>query len=568
MIDAVTQANIDAWLQDAYDEKTKESIRDLLTNHPEEALNAFYTRLSFGTGGLRGIVGVGTNRMNRYTVMSATQGLANYLLKSVSPEKQSVIIGYDSRTHSEEFARETAQVLAANGLRVHLFRHLRPTPLVSYGVRKLGCGAGVVITASHNPPSYNGYKVYWSDGGQLVPPQDKELIREINAIRKLGQIRQGDISHPHISWIDQELDEEYLREMDALQGYPKENKDSGKRLKIVYTPLHGTGITLVPTLLDRWGFTNLHLVPSQSKPDGLFPTVEQPNPEERAALKQGVDLLTLVEGDLLLATDPDADRVGVVVMHHGKAVVMDGNQIASLCLEHVARTLTKQGRLPARPACVKTIVTTEMLRTIAQAYGVACVDVLTGFKWIAAKIHEWEQEKAEKEGMSFIFGGEESYGYLLGTAVRDKDAVIACALIAEMALWGKLRGKTLIDLLHDLYRKYGIYREQLLTVNYPETKEGRERMVKALDKLKAHPPHHLGKAIVISSDFPAPDVFRYRLDSGSWVVVRPSGTEPKVKVYGGTSQAVFSFIEEGIRACEEKVHAMLETVVQLLTGPV
>ncbi len=562
MFDANTQANIDAWLNDAYDETTKEAIRELVKNSPQDALNSFYANLSFGTGGLRGIVGPGTNRMNRYTVMTATQGLANYLLKSVAREKQSVIIGYDSRTHSQTFAQEAAQVLAANGIQVHLFRHLRPTPLVSYGVRKLNCGAGIVITASHNPACYNGYKVYWADGGQLVPPQDQELTAEIHAIDHLAQIKQSSLTHPLIYWIDQELDEEYLRDMDALQSYAQDTRNNGKQLKIVYTPLHGTGITLVPKILERWGFTQVQLVASQATPDGLFATVEQPNPEERAALKRGIDLLTLVEGDLLLATDPDADRVGVVVRHEGKPVVLDGNQIASLCLEHVAQSLTRQGRLPPRPACIRTIVTTEMLHTIAQAYGITCVAVLTGFKWIAATIHSWEQEK---DGMNFIFGGEESCGYLVGTMARDKDAVIACAVIAEIALRGKLKGKTLVDMLHDLYRKYGIHREQILSVKYPETKEGRAQMAQAMEKLKANPPRRLGKATVVATDFSNPDVFHFRLDNGSWVVVRPSGTEPKVKVYGGASQAVFSFVEEGVRACEEKVHAMLEAVVQLLT---
>lgn len=562
MIDAYTQANIDSWLNGAYDDETKEAIRLLIKTDPKEAVNAFYTRLSFGTGGLRGIVGVGTNRMNRYTVMTATQGLANYILKRLPTNLHKVIIGYDSRIHSSAFAFETAQVLAANGIHVHLFRQLRPTPLVSYGLRKLHCGAGIVITASHNPPSYNGYKMYWTDGGQLVPPHDREIIAEINQLTDLSQIRQGPLDSPLVSWIDMELDEDYLRDMDSLQGYPKDNHEQGKQLKVVYTPLHGTGITLVPKILERWGFSTVHLVPSQAQPNGQFPTVAQPNPEDRAALREGTDLLTLVEGDILLATDPDADRVGIVVMHNGKPEIMDGNQIASLMLEHVAQSLTKQGRFPVRAACVKTIVTTEMLRTIAQAYGITCVDVLTGFKWIAAAIDQWEKKP---DGMNFIFGGEESYGYLVGTMTRDKDAVISCALICEIALHGKLRGKTMVDMLHDLYRKYGIYREQLLSVSYPETKEGRGQMVRAMEKLKTDPPRRLGKELVVSTDFPAPDVFRFRLENGGWVVVRPSGTEPKVKVYGGASQAVFSFVQEGIRACEEKVHTMLESVVYVLT---
>lgn len=562
MFDPQTQTNIDSWLNNAYDEETKDAVRLLIKTNPQEALNAFYTRLSFGTGGLRGIVGVGSNRMNRYTVMTATQGLANYILKHLPPAQQKVLIGYDSRIHSAAFAFETAQVLAANGIHVQLFRHLRPTPLISYGVRKLQCGAGVVITASHNPPSYNGYKVYWTDGGQLAPPQDQEIMAEINGLNDLSRIQQGPLESPLITWIDTELDTDYLNDMDSLQGYPKDNHEQGKQLKIVYTPLHGAGITLVPKILERWGFSNIHLVPTQAAPDGHFPTVEQPNPEERAALKHGIDLLTLVNGDILLATDPDADRMGIVVMHRGKPERMDGNQIASLCLEHVARSLSKQGRLPPRAACIKTFVTTEMLRTIAQAFGIACIDVPTGFKWIAATIHQWE---TEAEGMNFLFGGEESFGYLLGTMVRDKDAVISCALICEVALHAKLQGKTLVDLLHDLYRKYGIYREQLLSVKYPETKEGREQMAQAIAKLKTTPPKRLGKAIILTTDYPAPDMIRFRLDSGGWVVVRPSGTEPKVKVYGGASQAVFSFIEDGIRTCEEKVHTMLEAIIHLLT---
>lgn len=390
--DPQTQHNIDQWLQGRYGEKTKQQVRALIRDDPQGAIDAFYTTLSFGTGGLRGIVGVGTNRMNPYTVMTATQGLANYLKQQVLGVP-SVLIGYDSRLESPQFAHEAAQVLAANGINVYLYRHLRPTPLVSFGCRARHCSAAIMITASHNPPYYNGYKVYWSDGGQVLPPHDQGIIDEVNRIGSLEEIRTGPLTSSLIQWIDEEIDEEYLRVTDSLPLYAEQNHTKGAELKVVYSNLHGTGITMVPKILTRWGFTNVTFVKAQQEPDGAFPTVKSANPEERAALQLGIDTLLACNGDILMATDPDADRVGVAVRHGGDVQLLTGNQVAAICLEHICAGMEFQPRRPARPACVKTIVTTPLFRAIADHHDVACFDVLPGFKYISAKIHEWELEK-------------------------------------------------------------------------------------------------------------------------------------------------------------------------------
>ncbi len=585
VFDATTQRNIDAWLEGDYDEATKAEIRRLVEEKPEDAVNAFYTHLTFGTGGLRGVMGVGTNRMNRYTVMAATQGLANYLAQHPKDSGQhSVFIGYDCRHYSRNFAEEAAKVLAGNGIEVYIFDELRPTPIVSFGCRARGCSAAIVITASHNPPEYNGYKVYFDDGGQIVPPHDIGIIQEVNKISSLSQIHTAELKSPLIHWVDGEIDEEYLAAIRPLQHYREENAEYGKELKVVYSSLHGAGITVVPKALEDWGFTNYIVVQEQSQPDGSFPSVKSPNPEERSALKIGIETLNKVYGDILIATDPDADRLAVAVRHRDHVELLSGNQVACICLEHILRALSAQKRLPEKAAFIKTIVTTELFRVIAEAYGKRCFDVLTGFKYIAQMIHQWEQAQ---DGLQYIFGAEESYGFLLGTSVRDKDAVSAALLVCEVALRAKRQGKTLVDLLHHLYQKYGVYREKLTSIFYGDGKENHAKMVKAMANLRAKPPKAIhGVKVIAVEDYlastytdlrtgqsdpihlPKSDVFRFNLDDGSKVVVRPSGTEPKIKLYGGVSRPSLSQQHDQVIAtCDALASDLLEAVVKVLTMP-
>ncbi len=455
--DLVTQKNINLWLDGQYDDTTKSEIRRLLKEDPQQLIDAFYTNLTFGTGGLRGLMGIGSNRMNVYTIGATTQGLANYILKQPKDQDKeyAVFIGYDSRHHSREFAEETAKVLAGNNIRVYLFKDIRPTPLVSYATRYKKCMAGVMITASHNTAAYNGYKVYWSDGGQVVPPHDQGIIAEAIKITDPTMVKKvASLSHPLIHEIDTEVDDAYIRDVSSLQNYPQINKKEGHLLKIVYSSLHGTGITMVPKTLKAWGFPEPIYVKPQIIPDGSFPTVKAPNPEYLETLKMGIDLMSETGSDLFIATDPDADRMGVAIQHQGQVVVLNGNQTLSICLEHICESFSSQKRLPLKAAFVKSIVTTELFQTICDAYNRPCFNVLTGFKFIAEKIDEWE---TLPDSYQYIFGGEESYGSLLSTYARDKDAILASALVAEIALQAKLQGKTLVDKLHDLYYKYGLY---------------------------------------------------------------------------------------------------------------
>ncbi|MBA2369217.1 MAG: phospho-sugar mutase [Candidatus Protochlamydia sp.] len=574
--DLTTQKNVDLWLNGQYDPETKDTIKKLLRDNPKEVIDAFFSNLTFGTGGLRGMMGVGTNRMNSYTVRAATQGLANYIIKQPQEADKShaVAIGYDSRFQSRQFAEETAKVLAGNGIRVFLFKDIRPTPLVSYACRYKHCLAAIMITASHNPPEYNGYKVYWSDGGQLVPPHDNGVIAEATKITDPSMVKSVDaLSHPLIEEVEAEIDEAYLKDINTLQHYPEINRQKGNLLKIVYTSLHGTGITLVPPALKMWGFTNLSFVENQIIPDGSFPTVHSPNPEERAAMQLGIDAMLQFQSDLLIATDPDADRMGVAVLHQGNAILLNGNQINVILLAHVCEALSNQNKLPEKAAFIKTIGTTELFKAICDSYQRPSFNVLTGFKYIAEKIREWE---IQPEGYQFIFGGEESYGYLLGTFSRDKDAVLCSALICEAALQAKLQNKSLIDKLYDLYQKYGIYQEKLLSLNFGETKEGKEQMALEMQKLRSsHLKEIAGIPVAAIEDYevstkyelksgktepihlPFSDVLLYWLEDGSKVMVRPSGTEPKVKIYCGLVQKQFNTIPEGIDICQKRCEDIL-----------
>ncbi|MCB1112059.1 MAG: phospho-sugar mutase [Chlamydiales bacterium] len=579
MIDNQTQANIDRWLRGNYDEETKAAIRKMLEEDPQAAVDAFYTSLTFGTGGLRGISGIGTNRINTYTVRSATQGLANYVLKQpATASGHFFVVGYDSRSNSRLFAEESAKVLAGNGIKVFLFKNLRPTPLVSFACRYLQCTGGVMITASHNPPRYNGYKVYWSDGGQVLPPHDQGIIEEVNKIDDPGQVKSLEsLDSPLIVEIGEEIDEAYFNAVTKRQLCPDENISHGSELYVVYSNLHGTGITLIPELLKRWGFTHVDFVEEQKEPDGSFPTVKYPNPEERAALELGIAQLKFSGADLLVATDPDADRVGVVVSHHGDVHLLSGNQVACLCVDHICQAMQDNGSLTKECSFVKTVVTSELFRVIVESYGAQCFDTLTGFKYIAQLIKEWEDTRAENV---FVFGGEESYGYLLGDQTRDKDAVISTALICEMALKAKREGMTLVDKLHNLFNKYGTYVERLHSVKFSETKEGRDKMAVGVQRLIDSPPKKIaginvkrlydysknvcidvdsGDEIVV--DLPKTSLMMFVCEDDSRVMVRPSGTEPKIKIYCG----VCSDDEDAITLCQEKADRLISGISGFLT---
>ena len=557
------QKKIDIWLSDDYDQKTRNETVRLQKEDPEALQDAFYRDLSFGTGGLRGIMGVGTNRMNRYTVGTATQGLANYLKKVWKDEPISVVISYDSRLNSREFAHVSSEVLSANHIQVFLFENVRPTPVLSFAVRHLHCQAGIMITASHNPKEYNGYKVYWQDGGQLVPPHDENVIKEAGKITSVKMVN-WEACPELIAEVDPRTDEAYLERVCALGIQPDTETSAGK-IKIVYTPLHGTGITMVPEALRRFGFSKVTVVPEQAQPDGNFPTVKSPNPEEKTALEMALALARKQKADLVLATDPDSDRVGIAVRDaKGEMQLLNGNQTGSLLCYYLLSQYQAAGKLNEDCMVVKTIVTTDLIRRIALDYNVACEEVLTGFKYIAEKIREKEGSK------TFLFGGEESYGYLIGDFVRDKDAVSACCLIAEMAAYYLKRGKRLTDVLDELHRRYGYFREKLYSAT--ETgKEGVAKIRKTMENLRHNPPKTLGgKAVMIMNDYksgrsfsfwhdrndridlPCSDVLQFIMTDNSKVTVRPSGTEPKIKYY-------FSAVEVDARnAGREEMEQKLE----------
>jgi phosphoglucomutase/phosphomannomutase len=523
------EKRVEEWLGGPFDAGTKAEIRRLQKEDPKELNAAFFKDLSFGTGGMRGIMGIGTNRMNVYTVQMATQGLANYINQQ-SARAGSVFIGYDVRHHSREFAEEAANVFAGNGIRALLSREITPAPLVSFACRHYGCSAAIMITASHNPPQYNGYKVYWRDGAQVVPPHDEGIMAEVAKIKSPDQVKRKD----DYEEIDGAIDDIYLAELKKLQMLP----DLGKvPLKIIYTNLHGTGIRLIPKALRSWGYTHLSYVEKQRPLDGQFPFAPSPNPEEEKALQLGTEQLAREKGDLLIATDPDADRMGVVA--HGTRLT--GNQIACLCLHHICTTLTAKGQFPANAAFIKTIVTTELFKIIAESFGGACIDVLTGFKYIAEQIGIWENSFGAYQ---YLFGAEESYGYLLGTFVRDKDAISAACLIAEVAALAKKQNITLIDRLHQIYRKYGLHRESLINLAFSDTPAGMDQMRALMHRLRAHPPAQIaGQPVTLLEDYlhghnnlPPSDVLRFWLSDNSKLIIRPSGTEPKIKIYAEVQQ--------------------------------
>ncbi|NNM42985.1 MAG: phospho-sugar mutase [Chlamydiae bacterium] len=573
-MDAEIQKRVQTWLDGPYDMETKEKISLLLKEDPKQLVDAFYTDLSFGTAGLRGIMGVGTNRMNEYIVEMTTQGLSNYLLQKKKSEPIHVVIGFDSRSNSSLFAEKTASVLAANGITAYLLNEIRPTPFVSFICREKKCTAAIMITASHNPPEYNGYKVYWSDGAQVVPPHDVGIINEVRKITSMQQVKMAASTSPFIERIGDEWDEEYIKAISTLQNYPEECKSKGFQLRIVYTSLHGTGITLAPRALRKWGFTSIDLVADQVIPDGNFPTVHFPNPELKPALEKGVQVLKEIRADILLATDPDADRIGVVTLEKGEPVYFTGNEIASICVEYLCDTLTKLKKVPSRGAFITTIVTTELLKKIASSYGIACFEVLTGFKYIGEMIHSWDNSET---GYHFIFGAEESCGYLLGSFARDKDAVVSACLLSEIALHCKLQNMTFSDYLARIYKKYGVYKEKQLSMSFSPGKEGEEEISSIMHHLREHlPTEFAGKKVFAIEDYqkstryilqsskeehlhlPVSDVLVFIFEDQSKLVIRPSGTEPKVKFYGSSQLPSKGNLEEEKKECERLVDDLLK----------
>ena len=560
------------WLDSNIDAEAKQQINNWISeNKEEELVEAFYKDLEFGTGGLRGIMGTGSNRMNKYTVGMATQGLANYLRKTYPNEDISVAIAHDCRNNSRFFAETTAAVFSANGIKVFFFEALRPTPELSFAIRELGCKSGVVLTASHNPKEYNGYKAYWNDGAQLVPPHDKNVIAEVAKIRSIDEVK-FEKNDSLIQIIGREMDEKYLNKIASLSVSPDAIK-AQHDLKIVFTPIHGTGITLVPEALKQIGFTNVHVVEEQSEPNGNFPTVVYPNPEEAEALSMALDKARELDADLLMGTDPDSDRVGIAVKNQsGKWELLNGNQTGSLLIYYLLEAWKQKNKLNGNQYIVKTIVTTDLIDRIAEGYGVESYDTLTGFKWIASVIKELEGKK------EFIAGGEESYGYLIGDFVRDKDAIASCALIAELAAFAKNNGKTVYDMLLEMYQRFGFYQEKLISVK-KEGKKGAEEIQRMMAELRSNPPEQIaGSKLVKIIDyqegtsqnlssgntekiaFPKSNVLQYFTEDGSKISARPSGTEPKIKFYisVNTNLSTSSEYEQKQKELEQKVARLVE----------
>ena len=540
-MDTAIRAKIDTWLNGSFDDETKKYLNDALENNPQDLVEGFYKNLEFGTGGLRGIMGVGTNRMNKYTVGMATQGYSNYL-KQVFGEGQSVAIAHDSRNNSRYFAETTASVLAANGFTVYLFESLRPTPELSFAIRYLGCKGGVVLTASHNPKEYNGYKAYWEDGAQLVPPHDKNVIAEVEKIKDVSDVKWSG-NEENIRLIGEDIDNAYLDMVKGLSVYP-EVCQKQHDLGIVFTSLHGTGIKLVPAALSKFGFTNVHIVPEQAEPDGDFPTVKSPNPEEKDAMNIGLQQARERDADILLGTDPDADRVGIGIKdNEGNWVLMNGNQTAVLAFNYLMEARKLSGVAKPNDMVIKTIVTSDLINRLARAYDVQCYDVLTGFKYISEMI----REKSGQE--NYVIGGEESYGLMIGDQVRDKDAVSAVALLCEMAAFEKNNGRSLFEKLLDLYVDHGCFQEHLISIT-KKGMNGQKEIAEMMEKYRNNPPHELGGVKVeklldyerqegknlltgetFAIDLPKSNVLQFKLQDGSKVSARPSGTEPKIKFY-------------------------------------
>ena len=576
LLDKDTQARIDSWLSSEYDKDTVSQVQKLVDNKEEtELLDSFYKELEFGTGGLRGIMGVGSNRMNKYTIGKATQGLANYLKKQFPNQLIKVAVSYDSRNNSQSFGHLVADVFSANGIHVFLFKELRPTPVLSFAVRHFDCQSGVMLTASHNPKEYNGYKAYWNDGGQLVAPHDKNVITEVNTIQSVDEIK-FDRVEANITLVGEELDEIYIQANQRLSIHP-EAVEAQKDLKIVFSPIHGTGITLVPKMLEAWGFTHVSVVKEQAKPDGNFPTVVYPNPEEEDAMSMAMKFGQELKADVIMATDPDADRVGVAIPNDkGEYQLINGNQIGSLLAYYVLSSKKDKGELKENDYIVKTIVTTNLIADIGDDLGVQTYETLTGFKYIGELI-------TKKQGKgTYLVGGEESYGYLVGELVRDKDAVNSCAFIAEMTAYFKSQGKTVFQVLTELYVKYGFYKEKLISLT-KKGKAGADEIKQMMVDLRKNAPKTLGGIAVkeirdyenqvsnnlisgetTAIDLPKSDVLQFITVDGDVISARPSGTEPKIKFYCSVKESFMDKSQyEAIQAkLEQKVENIMADIVK------
>ena len=568
-MDAAIQVKVDKWLSGNFDQATKDEIKKLQADNPAELADAFYKNLEFGTGGLRGLMGVGTNRMNKYTVGMATQGYANYL-KQCFPDGVSVAIAHDSRNNSRFFAETTANVFAANGVKVYLFEALRPTPELSFAIRTLKCQGGVVCTASHNPKEYNGYKAYWNDGSQLVPPHDKNVIKEVDKIASVDDVKWSG-GEANITIIGKEMDAQYIDMVKGLSVYP-EVIAKHSDLKIVYTPIHGTGITLLPDVLKKFGFNNVHIVKEQSVPDGNFPTVAYPNPEESEAMSYGLKLAEELDADILSGTDPDADRIAIGVKDsNGKWVLMNGNQTAVLAFNYLIEARKAKGVAQANDMVITTIVTTPMIDAIAARNRVACYRVLTGFKWIAELI----RQKEGKE--NYIIGGEESFGLMIGDKIRDKDGISAVALLCEMAAYEKEKGRSLYEKMIDLYVEYGFYKEHLISIT-KKGMDGQQQIAAMMEAYRNNPPKEInGSAVVMLRDYelqieknlltgeewklelPKSNVLQFVLDDMTSISARPSGTEPKIKFYFSVNTELKSAaeFEQVNQQLDEKIKAVI-----------
>lgn len=567
-----TLNTINTWLNGNYDQNTKQEIQTLLDNEATtELTDSFYKSLEFGTGGLRGIMGAGSNRINKYTIGTATQGLANYLNKKYKGEKMSVAIAHDSRNNSDVFAKITADVFSANGIHVYFFKELRPTPELSFTIRHLGCKSGVMLTASHNPKEYNGYKAYGEDGGQFTAPDDQMVMDEVAAVKSIDEVKFDRIDS-NIEMIGEEIDQLYLTQITELSVSPEAIKREHD-LKIVFSPIHGTGITLVPQALASFGFTNVNIVEEQSKPDGNFPTVVYPNPEEKEALTLALKKAEAIDADLVLATDPDADRVGIAVKNNdSEFVLLNGNQTGSLIINYILTAWEERGKLTGNEYVISTIVTTSLIKAICDAKGVEYFNTLTGFKWIGQVMTQLQGKK------TFIAGGEESYGYLIGDLVRDKDAVISCAFIAEMTAYYKDKGSSLYQAMIDMYVTYGMYKEDLVSIT-KKGKSGAEEIKAMMNTFRNNPPAKLGGSTVVTLKdyelnketdikagtsaalgFPKSDVLQFFTEDGSIISARPSGTEPKIKFYCSVNTPLAK--AEDFKETEQKLAEKIKTIME------
>ena len=588
-LDSKIKSQADYWASaEVFDADTRKEIKDLIDkNDDAEITERFYRDLEFGTGGLRGILGAGTSRMNVYNIRKASFALASYIREACGDSGSKIAISYDSRRYSREFAQATAEVMAGCGIKAFITKELRPVPMLSYMVRHFGCNAGVCVTASHNPPEYNGFKVYWETGGQVVPPHDGSIISKYKSITSYEEVQympfaEG-VAKEMIIEVGDDLDKPYFEKVSELSF----NRNGRDDFKIVYSPLHGTGGMPVTRALESFGFKDVVVVPEQSKPDGNFPTVKSPNPEDRSALEMSVQLGQKLNADLVLATDPDADRIGMAVLENGEYKFFNGNQIGSLLVDYVLRAMQESNSLPENPLVIKTIVTTDLQTKIAAHYGAHCDETLTGFKWICQLIEDYETG-ARTPKRNYVCGGEESYGFLAGSFVRDKDAVIACAIAAEMVAVYKSEGFVLSDVLDQIYRRHGVYLEDLYTLTLPGM-AGAEKIKLMMDRLRKDPPKEIAgikvekmrdlsncKEYILGQDgykegdtipLPSSNVLQFLLSDGTKVSTRPSGTEPKIKFYFSVTRPCSKDTgQEKLNALKSECHTQIEALRDAFTA--